>query len=78
MIKSMLLIITLLFLAGCEPTKSTYIKTERGLISFDHGYCVLGMLVNNDRDNILDEQSKPITCSGYIKLTPAEHAEYVK
>lgn len=47
-------------------------------MSYEAGYCELGMLTNNDRDNILDENSKPITCDGYIMLTDAEKREWQK
>lgn len=58
--------------AGCDdapPKVRKYIETPRGLIKYSAAYCELGMLVNNDRVNIRDENDKPITCSGYIKLT---------
>jgi hypothetical protein len=72
-----LLSVLLVSLSGCEsePRKITYIKTERGLMHYSAGYCELGMLTNNDRYNILDENSKPITCDGYIELTDAEKRE---
>lgn len=60
-----------LFAFGCKESENTntYIKTERGLVPYSRGYCILGMLTNNNSLNILDENSNPITCSGYISLT---------
>lgn len=56
-----------------RPSKGEkYIETERGIISYAYGYCELGMLINNYGDNILDENSKPITCSGYVWLKEDE------
>jgi len=78
--KNLSIIFTLFFfLVGCgdnKPSKHKYIKTEKGLFSYAHGYCKLGMLVNNDHINIRDENDKPITCSGYIRLTPGEVFQY--
>lgn len=72
-----LIIILSLILFGCgEDRKYTYIETERGIVSYSVGYCTLGMLTNNDRDNIYDENNKPITCTGYIELTKKERAAY--
>lgn len=62
-----------LSLIGC---KATYIKTERGLISYHVANCLAGMLMNNDYVNMLDENRNPLTCDGYIELTAAERKEY--
>lgn len=72
--KMLAICLTVLLVAGCDrpPRKSIYIETEKGLVSFSHGYCVLGMLVNNDRVNIRDENNKPITCVGRVRLTKEE------
>jgi len=45
-------------------------------MSFQRGYCELGMLVNNDIQNILNENNEPITCTGYIKLTEDQVIAY--
>ncbi len=75
-----LVILMALFLFGCdrEPRKITYIETERGIVSYGSGNCELGLLLNNQMQNILDENSNPITCSGYIKLTWEEAEDYRK
>lgn len=72
--KMLAICLTVLLVAGCErkPRTTTYIETEKGLVYWGHGYCVLGMLVNNDRVNIRDEDNKPITCTGKVDLTKAE------
>lgn len=59
-----------------EETKPTYIETNRGLTAAGTMHCLLGLLVTSDGRNILDENSKPITCSGYVKLTKAEAAKW--
>ena len=56
--------------------KRTYIKTDRGLLDYRSGFCTLGMLTNNDGNNVYDENKNPITCDGYIKITKAERANY--
>lgn len=61
-----------LLAAGCGESKTIYVDTERGLIKYYFAHCHLGMLTNNDGDNILDENSKPITCTGVVELTDAE------
>ncbi len=66
------LIALLVGFTACDAKPRKYIKTERGLIRSAAAYCELGMLLNNDRINILDESSTPITCSGYIYLTKEE------
>lgn len=73
-----LVILLVMFSVGCEHKQRTskYIITERGLLSYGSGYCFLGMLTNNDGDNILNEDSNPITCSGYVRLTKKEFNEY--
>jgi len=78
--KLLTVIVVLIMLTGCDrkPRKYTFVKTERGLIRFGIGYCNLGMLLNDEMINILDENSKPITCSGYIKLTQKEFDNYDK
>ena len=60
-----------LLIAGCDtpPPKYQYIETPRGLISYNKGYCELGMLISKDGVNIRDENNAPITCKGYIYLT---------
>jgi hypothetical protein len=68
--------ISLVSLTGCNQNQTTYIKTERGLLSYTEGYCTLGMLTNNDRVNILNEDSKPIKCTGLIKLNKKEYDEW--
>lgn len=74
---ALMILIAAVGLSGCgDPIKRSYIKTERGLLASGHGYCVLGMLTNNSGDNILNEESEPITCSGYIKLTTKQLMEY--
>ena len=60
-----------------EPSKGGYIETDRGLTAARTMHCLLGLLVTSDGRNILDENNKPITCSGYIKLTKAEAAKWV-
>ncbi len=68
----LLLIVAIAMMIYVAPKRthiSTYIETERGLVSFAIATCVLGMLTNADGVNILDENSKPITCTGYVKLT---------
>ena len=66
-----------LLVSACgEERTSRYIETERGLMGFGGGWCTLGMLTNNDRVNILDEEKMPITCDGYIDLTEAQKKEY--
>ena len=69
-----------LIFQGCDkpPKKHKYIETERGLVNYFGYYCELGMLLNNDRDNVMNENNKPITCSGYIELTKAEYLEATK
>ena len=56
--------------------KQVYIKTDRGLLNLNHGFCTLGMLTNNDGDNVYGGNKEPITCGGYIRLTKAERANY--
>lgn len=77
---STILIVFLVALTGCKKKirKYTYVETDRGLISVHAAYCDLGMLLNHDRHNILDENSKPMTCKGYIDLTPDESDSYGK
>jgi len=76
--KYLLVVLLLMFLVGCSipEQKRQYIKTERGLMAFTFGYCTLGMLTNNSHDNILDENRNPITCTGYVKLTAKELAQW--
>lgn len=76
--KLLALFLSVLLVSACEDGElmTTYIKTDRGLMSFASGYCVLGMLTNNDRVNILDEDRIPITCAGYVNLTRAQKNEY--
>ena len=50
-----------------------YIKTELGYIWYGMADCELGMVLNKDGNNILDINSKPITCSGMIRMTDAEY-----
>ena len=69
-------IFSILLIAACNEPTSTFIITDRGLLNYNSGYCILGMLTNNDRDNIYDENNKPITCDGYIKLTKKEKENY--
>jgi len=79
--KKLLLISLLLFVTACGDgveRKYNYIVTERGIISYSHGYCELGLLLNNDRDNILDENNKPIKCSGMVKITITEAENWGK
>jgi len=78
MSKLLIAMLLLSTISGCEvgPHKHSYVATERGLISFDHAYCELGLLLNNDRYNILDEDSKPVTCTGYVTLTEEEAMQY--
>ncbi len=71
----LLMIITVLLVTGCDERKVTYIETEHGLVSFHRGYCEIGMLISNNGANIRDENNKPITCSGYVKLTDAQVKE---
>lgn len=46
-----------------------YVKTDRGFIVWWKAQCELGMVLNSDGDNILDEDGRPIQCSGYVYLT---------
>lgn len=74
--KFILFIISLLSVTAClPPAQSRYIQTDRGLMPYSRGYCELGILVSNDMHNIYDENSKPISCSGYVMLTKHEAAE---
>lgn len=75
MIKNLLICIvatTGLFLNACDDGKKVYVETNRGIISAKVFNCNLGMLVNRDKNNIYDENNKPMTCKGYIRLTPEE------
>lgn len=74
--KILFILLGALFIAGCKEAKNTYIKTDRGLVPYSYGYCELGMLLNNDMINILDEDSNPMTCNGYVNLTREEHKNY--
>jgi len=74
---SIICLLALMLLSGCEADlKSRYIVSERGLLKYNYGYCVLGVLTNNSMVNIYDENKKPIKCSGYIDLTKAEKENY--
>jgi len=72
-----ILIFITLFVSSCKEREHTYIKTDRGLMSYSRGYCTLGMLTNNDGLNILDENSNPIVCYGYITLTTKQKNKWV-
>ena len=66
-----------LFITGCgEPRKYNYVVTEKGLVAYSQAYCTLGMLVNNAHINIRDENDKPITCSGMVRLTEEEASRW--
>lgn len=70
--KTIIAVLFTIFIFGCEDNKRKYIETDRGFISYSRAYCDLGMLLNNDGKNIMDEKLKPITCSGYVYLTKEE------
>lgn len=57
---------------SCFEREGQYIKTDRGYLSFSYGYCHLGLLLNNNHENILDEERKPVSCYGYVTMLPSE------
>lgn len=68
--------IIFVLLCACGEVEWRYVKTKKGLVRAGEFYCVLGMLVNNERENVLDEDSRPITCDGYISLTHKKKREW--
>lgn len=72
MSKFIMALIVMALVSGCNERKYQYIKTDRGLLGYSIGYCALGMLTNNDGNNIYDENNNPITCDGYVYLSEAE------
>lgn len=50
-----------------------YVETPRGIVRYGPFRCSLGLLTNRERINVLDENRNPITCSGYIEITQAQH-----
>lgn len=69
-----LLVLMLVLLGGCDmpSVKSTYIKTEVGLIPYARAYCEGGLVFNNEMINLYNAAGEPITCTGYISLTQEE------
>ena len=69
-----ILIVAMVLLTGCDQSsfKTTYIKTDRGFISYGYAYCELGILTNNSMVNILDENNRAIPCQGRVRMTKAE------
>ena len=63
-------------LSGCSESK-LYIITDGGLTHHWRASCVAGMLISNDGLNIVNTDSVPITCNGYIKLTDTQHDDYL-
>lgn len=74
-----ILLFIVLAVFGCvdrTPHVYTYVDTEYGLVSYQKGDCVVGMLVSNSGNNILNVDKRPITCLGYVKLTKTEAEKY--
>ena len=71
--------LTVVFVIGVNAYDFTYKYpvTGRGLITPGIALCEVGLLLNREGDNILDEEGEPVTCSGYVRLTAAEAAEWV-
>lgn len=65
------MICVIMAIVGCDFSSRQYkfIETNRGLYPTERGYCVIGMLTSNNGMNIVDEDSKPITCTKTISLT---------
>jgi hypothetical protein len=55
--------------------RSEYVVTSKGVMQ---GWvsCKLGMLLSGDNINIRDENDKPITCTGTVRLTKNEAENY--
>ena len=64
-------------LSGCDEPKKLYVITDGGLTHHWRASCVAGMLISSEGWNIVNADSVPITCNGYIKLTDSERAEYL-
>ena len=63
------LFVAMAALCACKERGDKYVITDKGLVSYMRAYCELGMLMSSDMINIVDENSDPITCSGYVRLT---------
>lgn len=57
-----------------ENRTDKYILTNKGLSK--GGYCRVGMYISWDGYNVLDENSKPITCTKELRLTKKQFDNY--
>jgi len=56
-----------------EQRTSRYVITDKGVVK--GGRCKLGMYLSYEGSNVLDEKSKPITCTKELRLTRKEFEE---
>jgi len=55
-----------------------YIKTENGLLSKDFGWCVNGLLYNNQWLQVFNDDLDQMRCGGYVSLTLEEYRQATK
>lgn len=67
-----LLVLILVLLPGCLDVYNDYTVSSVGLLPYSRTYCNGGLVFNNEMENLYDSQDKPITCTGYIRLTSEE------
>ena len=75
--KKIMILSLIVSIFGCSNEEWTYqyIKTDLGYVSFQSANCKLGLLFNNDFDNMLDKDSNPIRCEGYVYLNKRQIKE---
>lgn len=69
----LLIILTLIFMFGCEDRKYTYVDSSIGVLSHIWYECMDGLVVNHIGVYLLNKESKVVPCKGYLQLTDKEY-----